>query len=236
LSQLNSESGQIFAKDLVANKLRELISSVLKEELSESDWEDVLSDLENALVKINKFATGAISPRVREVVNELGETSIQFIASPASGSANAIALPIKYVVSDEPGVTALANFTNQYEGPPTCVHGGIIAAVFDELLGAANVKDGTPALTGMLKVRYKAPTPLYQDLVLKARVKSISERKVFVEGEIYWNGNVTAKAEGLFIGVDADKFLAIAEKNAGKEIADMLKQQWSVGESQEASI
>ena len=30
-----------------------------------------------------------------------------------------------------------------YEGPPTCVHGGVIAELFDELLGMSNILVGS---------------------------------------------------------------------------------------------
>ena len=35
-----------------------------------------------------------------------------------------------------------AHFDYPYEGPPTCVHGGVIAETFDEMLGAANMVAG----------------------------------------------------------------------------------------------
>ena len=38
--------------------------------------------------------------------------------------------------------TARCSSTGQYEGPPGCVHGGVIASVFDEMLGAANIAGG----------------------------------------------------------------------------------------------
>ncbi len=53
-----------------------------------------------------------------------------------------------------------ACFDWAYEGPPTCVHGGVIAEVFDEVLGAANIVAGVRAMTGTLTVRYRKPTPL----------------------------------------------------------------------------
>jgi hypothetical protein len=43
---------------------------------------------------------------------------------------------------------------------PSCVHGGLIAAVLDEALGMANYVAGMGAMTGTLTVRYSKPTPL----------------------------------------------------------------------------
>ncbi len=50
--------------------------------------------------------------------------------------------------------------TTPYEGPPTCVHGGVIAELFDELLGISNILAGPGAMTGTLTIRYRRPTPL----------------------------------------------------------------------------
>ena len=45
-----------------------------------------------------------------------------------------------------------------------CVHGGVIAELFDEVLGAANIVADHGAMTGTLTVRYRKPTPLLADL------------------------------------------------------------------------
>ena len=50
-------------------------------------------------------------------------------------------------------IRATAWFDYPYEGPPSCVHGGVIAATFDEILGAANMVAGSPGMTGTLTVR-----------------------------------------------------------------------------------
>ena len=60
-------------------------------------------------------------------------------------------------------------FGYPYEGPPTCVHGGVIAELFDELLGMSNILVGQGAMTGTLKIRYRRPTPLLAPLELVAR-------------------------------------------------------------------
>ncbi len=230
MTQDSFKSIDEYLKKAVANKLRELISSVLTEELEDQDWMEVLSDLTNAQNKVNKFATGQIASRIMQFKGESGDPDFHFVASPISGIANAIALPIQYIDDDGTDITAIANFPNQYEGPPTCVHGGIIASVFDEVLGAANSRHGRPGLTGTLKVKYKSPTPLNKDLIIKSRVKDISDRKVTTEGEIYYDGNLTAKAEGLFISVDPEKFLNIARNHAGEEAVELLKKQWGPAE------
>ena len=59
-----------------------------------------------------------------------------------------------------PEIDGDAWFDWPYEGPPSCVHGGVIAETFDEMLGAACIVAGHPGMTGTLTVRYRKPTPL----------------------------------------------------------------------------
>ena len=77
---------------------------------------------------------------------------------PVGGACNPIAPPITFTV-DGDVVVGEVTYGSAYEGPPGCVHGGYIAAAFDELLGFANSLSGTPGMTGTLTVRYRRPTP-----------------------------------------------------------------------------
>ena len=63
-----------------------------------------------------------------------------FPTSPMIGFANPVAPPVEvWAVEGEDGRRELrgrVTFGYPYEGPPTCVHGGVIAELFDELLGS----------------------------------------------------------------------------------------------------
>jgi hypothetical protein len=86
-----------------------------------------------------------------------------------------------------------------YEGPPGHIHGGYIAAIFDQFLGMAQLAGKEPGMTGTLTLRYLQPTPLNTDLDLEAEVEILEGRKTRVTGKIIDNGRVTATCEGLFI-------------------------------------
>jgi acyl-coenzyme A thioesterase PaaI-like protein len=86
-----------------------------------------------------------------------------------------------------------------HEGPPGGVHGGFVAALLDQLLGAANIAYGVGAMTAELIIRYRKPTPIGVPLTLQARTDSIDDRRVHASGEILADGVVTAEARGLFI-------------------------------------
>jgi acyl-coenzyme A thioesterase PaaI-like protein len=119
--------------------------------------------------------------------------------SPVSGKRNPISPPIR-MWRDGDEVKGEASFSPTYAGPPNSVHGGIIAAVFDELLSMANVITGTAGFTGTLTIRYHRKTPLNTPIELWAVNVRNEGRKQVSRAEMRVDGEVTASAEGLFIG------------------------------------
>jgi acyl-coenzyme A thioesterase PaaI-like protein len=119
--------------------------------------------------------------------------------SPISGRRNPIAPPIKMWKTGDGEVMGEAIFSPTYAGPPDSVHGGIIAAVFDEILAMANVISGTAGFTGTLTIKYRRTTPLNTPIELWGKNVRRDGRKQLCRGEMRVNGEVTASAEGLFI-------------------------------------
>lgn len=119
--------------------------------------------------------------------------------SPVSGKRNPIAPPIRMWKSGEGEVGGEALFGPTYAGPPDSVHGGIIAAVFDEILAMSNVISGTAGFTGTLTIRYRRKTPLNTPIELWGKNVRQEGRKQICRGEMRVDGEVTASAEGLFI-------------------------------------
>ncbi len=119
--------------------------------------------------------------------------------SPISGKRNPIAPPIRLWKAGDNEVRGEAIFSATYAGPPNAVHGGIIAAVFDEILAMANVISGKPGFTGTLTIKYHNKTPLNTPIELWGINVRRDGRKLVSRGEMRVNGKVTAAAEGLFI-------------------------------------
>lgn len=94
------------------------------------------------------------------------------------------------------------------EGATGLVHGGIIAAIYDEILASANlmIKAGGP--TGTLTVRYRKPTPLYSPLRFEAWVDRIEERKVHVHGHCHVGTQLVSEAQAIFVRFSADRQIA----------------------------
>lgn len=127
-----------------------------------------------------------------------------FPYSSVVGPLNPVAPPIE-LTWDGTEVRGTVTLDEVYAGPPGAVHGGIVALIFDELLGVTNVQAGVGAFTGTLGIRYERFTPIRRELELVARVDRTERRKVFTVGTISCDGEITARAEGIFIQVGLDR-------------------------------
>ena len=138
----------------------------------------------------------------RDRWSEGGEAYRRF--SPFQGEASPLAPPMEVerrVDHDgEPVVVARAELSAVYEGPPGGVHGGILAGMFDEILGGLqSFLEGPVAVTASLTVRYRRITPLHTPLELTARIGEHRGRRILTTGECWAAGERTATAEGLFV-------------------------------------
>jgi acyl-coenzyme A thioesterase PaaI-like protein len=139
-------------------------------------------------------------------VSESGVEPRDFVEhSPLSGRSNPLAPPLITEFVEDPGghhVTGWVTFGAAYEGPPGHVHGGLVAAMFDELLGFAQQTTG---FTGRLTVHYRKPTPLHQPLRVKAWPAGEDGRKRLIKGTCHLGETLLSEAEGLFIApLDGD--------------------------------
>jgi hypothetical protein len=130
-----------------------------------------------------------------------GDPARFFPYSPVVGPLNAIAPPVVFTFDGE-RMSGSGTLGAPYTGPPGTVHGGVVAMVLDELLGAVNACLGLGAYTGTLTVRYERPTPIGAELTFDAWVDRTEGRKVFTVGTISVGGDVTARADGVFIRVE----------------------------------
>jgi acyl-coenzyme A thioesterase PaaI-like protein len=120
--------------------------------------------------------------------------------SPVTGPLNALA-PRVHLETNRHEVSATVTYGDAYEGPPGCLHGGFIAAIFDEVLGLAQALSGAPGMTGRLMVTYRSPTPLNTELRVVGRLDSVDGRKILTSGEIRVGDRLCAEAIGTFISV-----------------------------------
>ena len=140
-----------------------------------------------------------------------------FDHSPMLGVANPIAPPITLRGVDDRTMVGEVVFGPAYEGPPGCVHGGFIAAAFDEVLGAVQSLSGQPGMTGTLVVRYRSPTPLHEPLRFTGTLERVEGRKILTTGTLHAGDRLCAEADGTFISVDFGRMAELRVRRAEQQ-------------------
>ncbi len=130
-----------------------------------------------------------------------------FEDSPVSGSANPLNMGLK-VGRDGDIAVGQVTLAAGWQGAPERSHGGIVAAIVDEVLGAVLPIIGVMAFTGELTVRYEAPCPLGVPLEFRAEKVGEQRRKLYLECVGRSAEGIFATAKGTFITVDLAAFQA----------------------------
>lgn len=118
--------------------------------------------------------------------------------NPLAGMSNPLAPPLNVWLEDG-RAHGKAMLGWAYEGPPGSVHGGVVAALFDQFMGVAQALGGQPGMTGTLSVRYHRRTPLHVELRFSAGLRRVEGRKTVVHAELHAGGVLTAECEALFV-------------------------------------
>lgn len=106
-----------------------------------------------------------------------------------SGRSNPLAPPLDLRMDDDGVTHGSAVYGMAYEGPTGHLHGGFVAAAFDELLGFAQTASGKAGYTGTLTIRMRRPTPLKETIRYEARVDRVEGRKIFCTATS-WHGDM----------------------------------------------
>ena len=150
------------------------------------------------------FAEAAMADDAAE--DDEGRAGGHFDFSPLIGRSNPLSPPIEMSAEEDGTAYGRVTFGSAYEGPPGCVHGGYVAAAFDEVLGYAETFTDHPGMTGTLNVIYRTPTPLHQEVVFKCKADRVEGRKIFVSGTLYAGDVLCAEASAIFVGMREGTF------------------------------
>jgi uncharacterized protein (TIGR00369 family) len=122
------------------------------------------------------------------------------------GLQNPVGLKLAFY-EDHEAEQVRAEFTipDVYQGYPGVVHGGIVAAILDEVSGRAVMlysSDENLMATLRMTVRYRRPTPTGTPLTAVGRVEYMGQAGARVTGEIRLpDGAVTAECDSLLAHV-----------------------------------
>ena len=192
----------------LADAVRETIALLAETEADEASLVASATALEAYNAELAKF------PRDRSLwgyaeSSNAGDPRGMFDSSPVIGMANPLAPPlVPHLTGGR--VEATATFGTAYEGPPASVHGGIIAAAFDEVLGMVQSTTGHGGMTGTLTIKYRTPTPLHREVQFAGWVERVEGRKIFAKGTLHAGEVLCAEAEAIFISVDFARMQELA--------------------------
>jgi len=203
-------------KRRLASALRTVIERVVPSDAPADELSRAANALENYAEQLKKHPRLQRRMGYPEASNS-GDVLAFFDQSPLIGLANPLAPPISISVTGNRSALGEVTFASAYEGPPGHVHGGFIAAAFDEVLGFVQSLSGAPGMTGTLTVRYRKPTPLHTPLRFEARYLRTEGRKVHTEAHLFAEGVLLAEAEGLFISMRAGGMVALDEQREAWE-------------------
>ncbi len=126
------------------------------------------------------------------------------------GERNPVAPPVRFERLDTRAI-GRATFGRTYEGPPNCVHGAVIAAVFDQVLNVANMFAGTPGPTVRLELEFRRPTPLNRELRFEGWREKLDGRLIHSAGCLLVDDQVTVEARGVFKAISIDRLKRLGE-------------------------
>ena len=194
-----------------SDALRQIIHRLHGSRAEAGELAGVADKLEALALELDGLTTGSMYEGFGESPLGAGDPHAFFDHSPMLGKANPLAPPIE-LWTDDQVMYGKATFGAAYEGPPGCVHGGFVAAAFDEVLGSAQSLGGRPGMTGRLTIHYRSPTPLRTELQFAGRVVKVEGRKTFTEGTLHAGDRLCAEAEGLFISIDFVKMMEMRKE------------------------
>ena len=108
-------------------------------------------------------------------------------------------------------------FDERHQAGPGLVHGGLVAALFDEACGLLTTWYRFPSVTGRMFLHYRRPVPINRRLTVRAFVENEKGRRVYVRGELWDSDELLAETRMAFVHVPFEHFLETPEGQAHAE-------------------
>lgn len=117
-----------------------------------------------------------------------------------------------HIYETEPGVVETSYIAPEhFQGYPGVLHGGIVAAILDEISGRAHMgpaENPRFMFTGKLEIKYRKNVPIGKPLRIIGRAGKLRARMAEAWAGIYdeESGELLAEAEALHINVPDDQY------------------------------
>lgn len=112
---------------------------------------------------------------------------------------------------------AAVTFGRHHQGGPGIAHGGIVGAALDEACGLLATWHRFPTVTARIAIRFRRPAPINRTLRISSRVTAERGRRIEISAALRDGEELLAEADGVFLHVPLDHFLATPEGRAAGE-------------------
>ncbi len=200
------------ARREAAAALRDLTIAFLCSELDDRGLQGLTASAREATAlltaappRMRTFDEISLEAEASDVLED--ERADHFDACFVSGEASPFGLAAR-IHREGNGLVAEVRFTRAFEGMPGFAHGGIIMAVFDDIIGMTMGRlMRISAPTVRVETDFRKPVPLATDVVVRTTLDSEAGRKRYVSAILTVEGVVHAEASGLLIVLDNDRAL-----------------------------
>ncbi|MHB8717594.1 MAG: PaaI family thioesterase [Candidatus Dormibacteria bacterium] len=135
--------------------------------------------------------------RDTEWLNDRSDYQVNFV----HGLRNPHGLHLEYALDGDSVVTTWTP-TADHAGFPGLVHGGLVAAVLDDIMGRCSVLEKRWVVTGRIEVRFRAPATVGTPLRAEAWTTRTTRRLLVAQGRVVAaGGEVVAEASGTYLPV-----------------------------------
>ena len=125
------------------------------------------------------------------------------------GRDNPIGLHLRFLTDESGAIHTRFTPRTEHQGYPGVMHGGLVTALLDELIGRTAIASDWWCMTAKLNVRFHHPVPIGATLVLKGQIIKKSVRLLEGRGEIRnERGDLLAHAEGTYLRVPGNQMEA----------------------------
>ncbi len=124
------------------------------------------------------------------------------------GLANPYSLKAHFFETDEDLVLCQIRIDDKHQSYPDRVHGGMIAALLDEIMGRVNMIFDPMgfSITARLDTQFLLPVPLNEDFYMIARITRNTRLLYESSAElILSNGQIAATAQGKYVKIALEK-------------------------------
>ena len=201
----------------LADAVRRLVAATVTNTASPADTADLAAEANALADRLEAHVPAEPPPRYGPKAPEFSGPPITHKQAPfdlVTGICNPAALPVEMTVdseADPPVSQGRAVFSTVYEGPPGCVHGAAIASAFDMVFTSACSAADASGPTMVLSVRYRKPTLLGVETVFEGWVEKFDGEITEVKGRATQDGQVTARAEGIFRHLDFEAIRRLSD-------------------------